>query len=391
MPCRGPCLSPYDWNMIWNVSDSCSCRTTTERISSHIPPLSSLYTESKGPTGFPVLTCPELRLVTSLYRLMSSASPWSAPTPLSEEDEHREKVGLRKSSSTGVRKSSSTGLRKSSSTGLKKSSSTGLRKSSSTGLRKSSSTGLKKSSSTGLKKSSSTGLFHKQEPRLHVLDTDFRRVHDDRGDEVEEDVVAVGAARRVAEGHLQLIHGLQQETLALILKPLRVETPLTLDWAKAVKDATRASPSSVSAVFMDTLMMWIGFSLVFCGMRKKSTLPLTLNSSSWNRLEWASEKGVLSTTGSAKLLRTSSKCLKKKQKHINLIHTLIFTLCPRMQRRKREDQWNATMAPMRWQGGEKAPSRKSSLLSRLILQRLVPVTGTGTLRTTHSLSLSPEP
>jgi len=37
-----------------------------------------------------------------------------------------------------------------------------------------------------------------------------------------------------------------------------------------VKDVTRASLSSVSAVFMDTLMMWIGFSLVFCRMRKNS-------------------------------------------------------------------------------------------------------------------------
>jgi len=53
---------------------------------------------------------------------------------------------------------------------------------------------------------------------LDVLDTDFRGVHDDRGDKVEEDVVAVCAARSVTEGHLQLIHGLQQETLALVLK-----------------------------------------------------------------------------------------------------------------------------------------------------------------------------
>lgn len=39
---------------------------------------------------------------------------------------------------------------------------------------------------------------------------------------------------------------------------------LTFNWAKAVKAVTKASSSSVSAVFMDTLMMWIGFSLVFC-------------------------------------------------------------------------------------------------------------------------------
>lgn len=45
---------------------------------------------------------------------------------------------------------------------------------------------------------------------------------------------------------------------------------LTFNWAKAVKAVTKASSSSVSAVFMDTLMMWIGFSLVFCRGCKRS-------------------------------------------------------------------------------------------------------------------------
>lgn len=51
-----------------------------------------------------------------------------------------------------------------------------------------------------------------------VFDTDFRGVHNDSGDEVKEDVVAVGADTGVAEGHLQLIHGLQKKTFSLILQ-----------------------------------------------------------------------------------------------------------------------------------------------------------------------------
>ena len=47
-------------------------------------------------------------------------------------------------------------------------------------------------------------------------------VHDDGGHEVEEDVVAVGAVHGgVAEGHLQLVHGLQQEALSLVLQVLK--------------------------------------------------------------------------------------------------------------------------------------------------------------------------
>lgn len=41
------------------------------------------------------------------------------------------------------------------------------------------------------------------------------------------------------------------------------------------------------------------------------------------------------------------------------------------------------MAPMRWQGGEKAPSRKSSLPCRLILNWPDPFIGTGTLKKRH--------
>lgn len=54
---------------------------------------------------------------------------------------------------------------------------------------------------------------------------------------------------------------------------------------------------------------------------------------------------------------------------------------------KSSKQWKATMAPMRWQGGDKAPSRKSSLPCRLILNWPDPFIGTGTLknRDTHRL------
>lgn len=42
------------------------------------------------------------------------------------------------------------------------------------------------------------------------------------------------------------------------------------------------------------------------------------------------------------------------------------------------------MAPMRWQGGDRAPSRNSSLLCRLILNWPDPLTGTGILRMRHT-------
>lgn len=42
------------------------------------------------------------------------------------------------------------------------------------------------------------------------------------------------------------------------------------------------------------------------------------------------------------------------------------------------------MAPMRWQGGDRAPSRNRSLLCRLILNWPDPLTGTGILRKRHT-------
>lgn len=50
------------------------------------------------------------------------------------------------------------------------------------------------------------------------LNTDFGRIHDDGRNKVKEDVVAVCADTCVAEGHLQFIHGLQEESFSLILK-----------------------------------------------------------------------------------------------------------------------------------------------------------------------------
>lgn len=50
------------------------------------------------------------------------------------------------------------------------------------------------------------------------LNTDFRGVHNNGWDKVKEDVVAVCADTGVAEGHLQLIHGLQEKSFSLILK-----------------------------------------------------------------------------------------------------------------------------------------------------------------------------
>lgn len=47
------------------------------------------------------------------------------------------------------------------------------------------------------------------------------RVHDNGGDKVEEDVVAVGANAGVVEGHLQLIHRLQEQALTLVLQVLK--------------------------------------------------------------------------------------------------------------------------------------------------------------------------
>lgn len=56
--------------------------------------------------------------------------------------------------------------------------------------------------------------------RVCVCDsfTNLRWVHDDCWDKIEEDMVAVSSYSCVVESHLQLIHGLQQQTLCLIVK-----------------------------------------------------------------------------------------------------------------------------------------------------------------------------
>lgn len=44
------------------------------------------------------------------------------------------------------------------------------------------------------------------------------RIHDDSGDKVQEDVIAVGPHGRVVERHLQLVHGFQQQTLGFVVQ-----------------------------------------------------------------------------------------------------------------------------------------------------------------------------
>lgn len=46
----------------------------------------------------------------------------------------------------------------------------------------------------------------------------LRRVHDDGWNKIEEDVIAVCAHCGVIKGHLQLIHGLKQQTFCLIVQ-----------------------------------------------------------------------------------------------------------------------------------------------------------------------------
>lgn len=46
----------------------------------------------------------------------------------------------------------------------------------------------------------------------------LRGVHDDGGNEIKEDVIAVCAHCGVIKGHLQLIHGLKQQTFCLIMQ-----------------------------------------------------------------------------------------------------------------------------------------------------------------------------
>lgn len=52
---------------------------------------------------------------------------------------------------------------------------------------------------------------------------------------------------------------------------------LTLDWAKAAKAVTKVSSSSVSADLMDTLMMWMGFSFMFCWSARGNNHSLVRN------------------------------------------------------------------------------------------------------------------
>lgn len=54
----------------------------------------------------------------------------------------------------------------------------------------------------------------------HPQRQDLKRVHDDGGHEVQEDVVAVCTHGSVVERHFQLIHGFQEQTLTLVLQVL---------------------------------------------------------------------------------------------------------------------------------------------------------------------------
>lgn len=60
---------------------------------------------------------------------------------------------------------------------------------------------------------------HRQREAGH-RETHLGGIHDDLRDEVEEDVVAVGADGGVAGSHLQLIHRLQEQPFALVLQVL---------------------------------------------------------------------------------------------------------------------------------------------------------------------------
>ena len=55
---------------------------------------------------------------------------------------------------------------------------------------------------------------------MEDIPADLGWVHDDGGDEVEEDVVAVGPDRGVVERHLQLVHGLEEQPLGLVVEVL---------------------------------------------------------------------------------------------------------------------------------------------------------------------------
>lgn len=93
-----------------------------------------------------------------------------------------------------------------------------------------------------------------------------------------------------------------------------------------------------------------------------------------------------------------NSCKRQKGKHQQAATLFIYLYQNKNQRKfiyhqvqsdllKSSTHWKATMAPIRWQGGDNDPSRKSSLLCRLILNCPDPLTGTGTLETrqTHRL------
>lgn len=186
----------------------------------------------------------------------------------------------------------------------------------------------------------------------------------------------------------------------------------TFDWANSVKAVTKASSSSVSAVFMDTLMMWIGFSLLFWrGWEQNQQLRGNGRQKpfhSQQRSPWScpphTDWRTLNTEPSPRAVPRSwrelhqNSCKRQKGKHQQAATLFIYLYQNKNQRKfiyhqvqsdllKSSTHWKATMAPIRWQGGDNDPSRKSSLLCRLILNCPDPLTGTGTLETrqTHRL------
>lgn len=188
---------------------------------------------------------------------------------------------------------------------------------------------------------------------------------------------------------------------------------LTFDWANSVKAVTKASSSSVSAVFMDTLMMWIGFSLLFCrGWRQNQQLqgngwqkPFHVYNSAHPEVVLLIQTGGLwirsrlterFREAGENFIKIPAKDKKEnisRQQLCSYIFIRIKTRGKVIYHQVQSDllksstHWKATMAPIRWQGGDNDPSRKSSLLCRRILNCPDPLTGTGTLETrqTHRL------
>lgn len=88
-----------------------------------------------------------------------------------------------------------------------------------------------------------TDQQHADKQEAKHQETHLGGVHDDCGDEVEEDVVAVGANNSVAEGHLQLIHRLQEQPLALILQVLEGSLLQCTGWLRGGR-STPCTPNS---------------------------------------------------------------------------------------------------------------------------------------------------